>query len=85
MLSSRGLQYGGFPVFAPLNESFPPFFHIHRSHFVTLFLKTNNSALNYSIENPIPGKWYAASALEYDPAKHIKQKVCNMIMICVYI
>lgn len=84
-LSFRGLQYGSFPAFAPLNESFPPFFHIHRSHFMTLFLKTDNSTLNYSIENPVPGKWYTASALQYDPTKRIKQKVCNMITIGVYI
>lgn len=72
-------------MFAPLNESFPPFFHVHRSHFVTLFLKTNNSPVNYSIENPIPGEWYSASALQYDSTKHIKQKVCIAILISVYI
>lgn len=68
------LQYGSIPAVQPLKESFPDSFYINRSNLVHLSLMSNNISLNYSVNFPQSGEWYAI-ALIPELNTEIKQKV----------
>ena len=69
------MQHGSFPLISPLNETFPPFFHLKRTYLTEISLLTDNSTTLFKIPNPMPGSWFAMAFLGDYVDDKITQKV----------